>query len=84
MGRVKSVNFSQQAVGAIRAIDGGSAQHLKEVIRYLCLHPGLGKALKLQPSGLKAYRVGSFRIFHRIKSSTMDVLFLELRPDVYR
>jgi hypothetical protein len=84
MGRVKSVNFSQQATGAIRAADHGSVEHLKEAIRYLCLHPGLGKSLKLQPSGLKAYRVGSFHIFHRIKNNAMDVLFLESRPDVYR
>jgi mRNA-degrading endonuclease RelE of RelBE toxin-antitoxin system len=84
MGRVKSVNFSQQAIGAIQAADDGAAQHLKEAIRDLCLHPSLGKSLKLQPSGLKAYCVGSFRIFHRIKSSAMDVLFLELRHDVYR
>ncbi|WP_447984592.1 type II toxin-antitoxin system RelE family toxin [Nitrospira sp. Nam74] len=84
MGRVKSVNFSQQAISALQAADEGAAQHLKEAIRDLCLHPNLGKSLKLQPNGLKAYRVGSFRIFHRIKSSAMDVLFLELRPDVYR
>ena len=84
MGRVKSVNFSQQAISALQAADDGAAQHLKEAIRDLCLHPGLGKPLKLRPSGLKSYRVGSFRILHRIKSSAMDVLFLELRPDVYR
>ncbi|WP_447984596.1 type II toxin-antitoxin system RelE family toxin [Nitrospira sp. Nam74] len=84
MGRVKSVNFSQQAISALQAADEGTAQHLKEAIRDLCLHPNLGKSLKLQPRGLKAYRVGSFRIFHRINSSAMDVLFLELRPDVYR
>jgi mRNA-degrading endonuclease RelE of RelBE toxin-antitoxin system len=84
MGRVNSVNFSQQAIGAIRAADHGSVEHLKEAIRFLCLHPTLGKSLKLQPSGLKAYRVGSFRIFHRIRSHAMDVLFLESRPDVYR
>ena len=84
MGRVTSVNFSQQAVGVIRTADGGSAEHLKEAIRYLCLHPTLGKSLKLQPRGLKAYRVGPFRIFHRIKSNAMDVLFLESRSDVYR
>jgi mRNA-degrading endonuclease RelE of RelBE toxin-antitoxin system len=84
MGRVNSVSFSQQAIGAIQAADEGAAEHLKEAIRYLCLHPTLGKSLKLQPSGLKTYRVGSFRIFHRIKSRAMDVLFLESRPDVYR
>ena len=84
MGRVTSVNFSQQAIGAIEAADELSTQHLKEAIRHLCLHPTLGKSLKLPSSGLKAYRVGSFRIFHRIKRHSMDVLFLESRPDVYR
>jgi mRNA-degrading endonuclease RelE of RelBE toxin-antitoxin system len=84
MGRVNSVNFSPQAIRAIRAANHGSAEHLKEAIRFLCLHPGLGKSLKLQPSGLKAYRVGSFRIFHRIQRNTMDVVFLESRPEVYR
>ena len=84
MGRVKSVNFSQQAISALHAAGDEAAQHLKEAIRDLCLHPGLGKPLKLQPSGLKSYRVGAFRIFHRIKSSAMEVLFLELRSDVYR
>ena len=84
MGRVKRVNFSQQAIGAIHAAHDGAVQHLKEAIRDLCLHPGLGKSLKLPSSGLKTYRVGSFRIFHRIKSNAMDVLFLESRPDVYR
>jgi mRNA-degrading endonuclease RelE of RelBE toxin-antitoxin system len=84
MGRVKSVNFSQQAIETVQTTDDLSSEHLKEAIRYLCLHPTLGKSLKLQPNGLKVYRVGSFRIFHRIKSNAMDVLFLESRPDVYR
>ncbi len=84
MARVKSVNFTTQAIGAIRAADHGTVEHLKEAIRFLCLHPTLGKSLKLQPSGLKAYRVGSFRIFHRMTSHAMEVLFLESRPDVYR
>jgi len=84
MGLVKTVNFSRSAIDAMDAADQTSAQHVKEAIRYLCLHPTLGKSLKLQPSGLKAYRMGSFRIFHRIKGHTMDVLFLESRPEVYR
>jgi mRNA-degrading endonuclease RelE of RelBE toxin-antitoxin system len=84
MGRVKSVNFSQEAIGAMQVADEGSVQHLKEAIRYLCLHPRLGKSLILQPGGLKVYRVGSFRIFHRIRRDGMDVVFLEFRSDVFR
>ena len=77
MGRVTRVNFSHHAIVTIYDADALSAQHLKEAIRDLCLHPALGKSLKLQPSGLKAYRVGPFRIFHRIKRHAMDVLFLD-------
>jgi mRNA-degrading endonuclease RelE of RelBE toxin-antitoxin system len=84
MARVKSVNFSQEAIGAMRAAHQASMQHVKEAIRYLCLHPTLGKSLKLQPSGLKTYRVGSFRIFHRVRSNAIEVIFLEFRSDVYR
>ena len=84
MGRVKSVKFSQEAVGAIQAAGQASAQHVKEAIRYLCLHRMSGKSLKLQPSGLRVYRLGSSRIFHRVTTDAMDVIFLEFRRDVYR
>jgi mRNA-degrading endonuclease RelE of RelBE toxin-antitoxin system len=84
MGRLKSVNFSQEAIDAMDTADQASIQHVKEAIRYLCLHRTIGKSLKLQPSGLKTYRLGSFRIFHRIRNDTMDVIFLEFRRDVYR
>lgn len=84
MGHVKSVNFSQEAIDAMQAADQASAPPVKEAIRYLCLHPTIGKSLKLQPSGLKTYRVGAFRIFHRVRSDAMDVIFLEFRRDVYR
>lgn len=84
MGRVKSVKFSQEAIGALHTADQTSAQHVKEAIRYLCLHPTVGKLLKLQPSGLRTYRLGPSRIFHRVKSDAMEVIFLEFRRDVFR
>lgn len=84
MGRVKSVNFSQEAIDAMDAADQASTQHVKEAIRYLCLHPTIGKSLKLQPTGLKTYRLGSCRIFYRVRGDAMEVIFLEFRRDVYR
>lgn len=84
MGRVTSVSLSHRAVYSIQSADGGTAQHLKEAIRDLCIHPALGRPLKLDADGLKTYRVGSFRIFHRIRRGAMDVVFLELREDVFR
>jgi len=84
MGRVKSVNFSHLAVCSIQSASEGTAQHLKEAIRDLSEHPALGRPLKLETDGLKTYRVGSFRIFHRIRRDAMDIVFLELREDVFR
>jgi addiction module RelE/StbE family toxin len=77
--------YTKDAAERIRKLHPQVKREIKQGIRELLVAPLAGHALQFELSGLRAYRIRTYRIIYRLddEASCIDVVFVGPRRSIY-
>ncbi|OQW35446.1 MAG: hypothetical protein A4E19_01405 [Nitrospira sp. SG-bin1] len=81
---IKAVEFSRSAADFVASLPRALKKTIGQAIRELALNPFLGIQLKGRLYGLRKRRVGDYRILYHFTETTLKVVDVGDRKDIYR
>lgn len=84
MSRPKRVSLSKRAAKGLPGIPRKFREAIQAALEELALNPLLGIALQPPLEGRRRYRVADYRIVYEFDETTLFVLSIQHRKDVYR
>ena len=80
----RRTRLSDETADLIKGLHPEIKRRVKSAFRMILTDPDIGKSLKDEPSGLKSYNVGRFRIIYRLSSrGTLEIVAIGPRRIIY-